>query len=164
LPSTKGREGSGIHPYKPPESVQPTEGHVCTGGVCSWLAKKVFRSDARAVLKIVGEFLKSCGNKVQVNCPFSPVLELFHWKAKMGWICGARKMQKNASLKSRKVKNFALARIRPKSMYGFETTRCKVTVSELTAWRWSVKMLLDPNLDLVRNVVLPLANRNSSWL
>jgi hypothetical protein len=28
----------------------------------------------------------------------------------------------------------------------------------------SVKMLLDPNLGLARNVVLPLANKNGSWL
>jgi hypothetical protein len=41
-------------------------------------------------------------------------------------------MQKNASLKSGQVKNFALAEIRPKSMYRFETAGCKVTVAELT--------------------------------
>jgi hypothetical protein len=28
----------------------------------------------------------------------------------------------------------------------------------------SVKMLLDPNLGLAKNVVLPLANRKGSWL
>jgi hypothetical protein len=54
----------------------------------------------------------------------------------MGWLCGARQMQKNASLRSRKVKNFASAEIRPKSVYGFGITDCKVTVAELTAWRF----------------------------
>jgi hypothetical protein len=44
-------------------------------------------------------------------------------------------MQKNSSLRSRQVTNFASARIRPKSMYGFGTTGCKVTVAELTAQR-----------------------------
>jgi hypothetical protein len=39
-----------------------------------------------------------------------------------------------------------------------------VTVAELTAWRQSVKMLLDPNLGLVRNVVLALANRDGIQL
>jgi hypothetical protein len=37
----------------------------------------------------------------------------------MGWFCGARQMQKNVSLRSRQEKNFALAEIRPKSIYGF---------------------------------------------
>jgi hypothetical protein len=41
-------------------------------------------------------------------------------------------MQKNVSLRSRQVENFASAGIRPKSMYGFGTTGCKVTVSELS--------------------------------
>jgi hypothetical protein len=68
-----------------------------------WLAEKAF----------------GYGNQVQVNCPFSPVLGLFHWKANMGWFCGARQMQKNVSLRSRQEKNFALAEIRPKSIYGF---------------------------------------------
>jgi hypothetical protein len=44
-------------------------------------------------------------------------------------------MQKNASLKPRRVKNFASAGIRPKSMYGFGTTGYKMTVAELTAQR-----------------------------
>jgi hypothetical protein len=44
-------------------------------------------------------------------------------------------MQKNASLRSRQVKNFASAGIRPKSMYGFGTTGCEVTVAELVAQR-----------------------------
>jgi hypothetical protein len=91
--------------------------------------------DAKAVPKIVGEFLKTCGNQVQVNCPFSPVLELSHWKTKMGWLCGARQMQKNASLRSRLVKNFATAGIRPKILYEFGTTGYKITVAELTAQR-----------------------------
>jgi hypothetical protein len=69
-----------------------------------WLAEKAFSSGARAVLKIVGEFLKPCGNRVQVSCPFSPVLGFSHWKAKIDWPCGARWMKKNASLRSRQVK------------------------------------------------------------
>jgi hypothetical protein len=44
-------------------------------------------------------------------------------------------MQKNVSLLSRQVKNLASAGIRPKSMYGFGTIGCKVTVAELTAQR-----------------------------
>jgi hypothetical protein len=99
------------------------------------LAEKTFRSDAKAVPKIVGEFLKVCGNQVQVNCPFSPVQDLFYWKAKMGWLFRAKRMQKNVSLRSRLVKNFASVGIRPKSIYGFGTTGCKVTVAELTAQR-----------------------------
>jgi hypothetical protein len=55
-----------------------------------WLAKKALRLDAKAVLKIVGEFLKPYGNRVQVSCPFSPVLGFSHWKAKIGWLCEAR--------------------------------------------------------------------------
>jgi hypothetical protein len=35
----------------------------------------------------------------------------------------------------RPVKNFASAGIRPKNMYRFGTTGCKVTVAELTAWK-----------------------------
>jgi hypothetical protein len=54
-----------------------------------------------------------------------------HWKATIGWLCGARQMQKNESLRSRQVKNFAGTR--PKSMYGFGTIGCKVTVAEFTA-------------------------------
>jgi hypothetical protein len=68
------------------------------------LAEKAFRLDAKAVLKIVGELLKPCGNKVQVSCPFSLVLGFSHWKAETGWLCGAGWMQKNASLRSRQEK------------------------------------------------------------
>jgi hypothetical protein len=53
----------------------------------------------------------------------------------MGWLCGARQMQKNVSLRSRQVKNFASIGIRPKSVYGFGTTGYRVTVAELTAQR-----------------------------
>jgi hypothetical protein len=81
-----------------------------------WLAEKSLRSDSKAVLKIVCEFLKFCGNWVQASCPFSPLLGFSHWKAKMGWLCGAKQMQKNVSLRSKQVKNFAAAGIRPKSL------------------------------------------------
>jgi hypothetical protein len=98
----KRRKEGKFLPYNPLElywrSVQPC-----------WLAEKAFWLDARAVPKIVGEFLKPCGNRVQVNCPFSPVLGLSHWKAKISWLCGVRQMQKNVSLRSRQVKNFASA-------------------------------------------------------
>jgi hypothetical protein len=50
----------------------------------------------------------------------------------MGWFCGVKLMQKNALLRSRQVKNFDLAGIRPKSVYGFGTTGCKMTVTEFT--------------------------------
>jgi hypothetical protein len=56
-----------------------------------------------------------------------------HWKAKIGWLCGVRQMQKNASLISRQV-NFASAGTRPKGIYGFWNIECKVTVAEVTAW------------------------------
>jgi hypothetical protein len=94
------------------------------------LAEKSFRSDAKAAPKIVHEFFKPCGNQVQVSCPFCPVFGFSHWKAKIGWLCGARQMQKNVSLRSRQVKNFASAGTRPKSGYGFGTTGGKVTVAE----------------------------------
>jgi hypothetical protein len=87
------------------------------------------------VPKIVDKFLKPCGNQVQVSCSFSSVLGFSHWKAKIGWLCGARRMQKNASLRSRQVKNFASAGTRPKRVYGFGIMGCKVTVAEFTAWR-----------------------------
>jgi hypothetical protein len=99
------------------------------------LVEKAFRLDAKTVPKIVGEFLKPCGDQVQVSCPSSLVLGFYHWKAKMGWLCGARRMQKNVSFNSRQVKNFASAGTRPKSAYGFGTMGCKVTVAEFTVRR-----------------------------
>jgi hypothetical protein len=95
------------------------------------LAEKAFRSDAKVVLKIVGKFLKPCGNRVQVSCPFSLVLGFSHWKVKIDWLCGARQIQKNASLRSRQVKNFVSAGTKPKSVQGFATMGCKVTVLNL---------------------------------
>jgi hypothetical protein len=47
-------------------------------------------------------------------------------------------MQKNASLRSRQVKNFASAGTKPKSMYGFGTVGGKVTVAEFTDQRSSI--------------------------
>jgi hypothetical protein len=76
--------------------------------------EKAFSSDARAVPKVVGEFLKIYGNQVQVSCPFSLALGFSYWKAKIGWLCEARQMQKNASLRCVQVKNFALSRRRLK--------------------------------------------------
>jgi hypothetical protein len=38
-------------------------------------------------------------------------------------------------IKSKQVKNFASAGIRPQSVYGFGTTGYKVRVVELTGWR-----------------------------
>jgi hypothetical protein len=55
-----------------------------------WLAEKAFRLGANPVPKIVGEFLKPCGNWVQANCPFSLVLGLSHWKRKIGCPWGSR--------------------------------------------------------------------------
>jgi hypothetical protein len=91
--------------------------------------------DVREIPNIMGEFFKPSVNQVQVSCPFSPVLGFSHWKAKIGWLCGDRQMQKNASLRSRQVKNFASAETRPKSVYGFGTTLSKVTVAEFTTQR-----------------------------
>jgi hypothetical protein len=99
-----------------------------------WSAEKALRLDAKTDLKIVGEFLKTCGNQVQASSPFSSVLGFSHWKAKIGWQCGARQIQ-NAFLRSRQVKSFASAGTRPKSVYGFGTTGCKVTVAEFTGQR-----------------------------
>jgi hypothetical protein len=65
-----------------------------------WSAEKALRLDAKAVPKIVGEFLTPWGNQVHISCPFSPVLGFFHWKAKIGLLCGARWIQKNATLRS----------------------------------------------------------------
>jgi hypothetical protein len=58
-------------------------------------------------------------------------------------------MQKNASLRLRRVKNFASAGIKPKSVYRFVTTGCKVTVAELIARRsWTgLKYLVPGFLD-----------------
>jgi hypothetical protein len=89
--------------------------------------------ESKAVPKIEDEFLKPCVNQVQVSCSFSPVLGFSQWKAKIGWLCGARQMQKNVSLRTRQVKNFASAG--PKSVYGFGTVGCKVTVAEFSAQR-----------------------------
>jgi hypothetical protein len=74
---------------------------------------KALRSDVKAVPKIVGKFLKPSGNRVQVSCPFFPLLVFSHWKAKIGWLCGAKQMQKNVSLRSRQVKTFASTGSRP---------------------------------------------------
>jgi hypothetical protein len=82
------------------------------------LAEKALRLDAKAVLIIVGKFLRPCGNQVQISCPFSPLLGFFYWKAKIGWICLARWMQKNVSSRSRQVKNFVSAGIRPRAYRG----------------------------------------------
>jgi hypothetical protein len=79
-----------------------------------WSVEKALRSYTKAVLKIVGEFLKPCGNRLQVRCSFSLVLGFYHRKAKIGWLCGARWIQKNASLRSRQVKNFVSDGTRPK--------------------------------------------------
>jgi hypothetical protein len=119
-------------PYSPPKLDQPAGSHLHTEGECSCAG---LRSDARAVPKIVGKFLKSCSNQVQVSCPFSPVLGPSHWKTKMGWLCGARWMQKDASLRSRQVKNSAFIGTRPKSVCGFGTMGYRVTVAEFTAQR-----------------------------
>jgi hypothetical protein len=48
---------------------------------------------------------------------------------------GPGRKQKNVFLRSRQVKNFASARIRPISIYRFGTTRCKITVAGLPAWK-----------------------------
>jgi hypothetical protein len=44
------------------------------------------KSDAKAVSKLMGKFLKLCGNRIQVGYPFSPVLGFSHWKAKIDWL------------------------------------------------------------------------------
>jgi hypothetical protein len=49
-------------------------------------------------------------------------------------------MQKNVSLRSRQVKNFASIGTRPKSMYGFGIMGCKVTVADFIARRFRTRL------------------------
>jgi hypothetical protein len=77
----KEKGGDEFLPYIPPASRRLSR---------CWLAGKASRLDAKAVPKIMGKFLKTCGSQVQVSCPFSPLLGFSHWKAKMEWLCGAR--------------------------------------------------------------------------
>jgi hypothetical protein len=87
--------------------------------------------DAKAVPNIVGEFLKPCGNRVQVNL-FSST-RVFPLEGKDGLaLLGQVDAEK---CRSRWVKNFASAGIRPKTMYGFGNTGCKEIVAEFTARR-----------------------------
>jgi hypothetical protein len=58
-----------------------------------------------------------------------------HWKAKIGWLCGARWMQKNVSLRSRQVKNFASAGTKLKAYIYIWDYGVQVTVAEITARR-----------------------------
>jgi hypothetical protein len=51
----------------------------------------------------------------------------------MDLLCGAKQIQKNVSLRSRHIKNFASTGIKPQNVYRSGTTWCKVTVAELTA-------------------------------
>jgi hypothetical protein len=102
--------------------------------VHGWTSEKALRSDARTVLKIVGEFLKPCGNQTQVSCPFSSVLGFSHWKAKIGWLCGARQMQKNVSLRSRQVKKTLLQLGQDLKPCRYLGLWVKSKVAELTAW------------------------------
>jgi hypothetical protein len=67
--------------------------------------------DAKEIPKIVGQFLKS-----RLVASFLQCWDFSHWKAKIGWLCGARWMQKNVSLRSREVQNFASVGARPKSI------------------------------------------------
>lgn len=83
----------------------------------------------------VGEFLNPWGNLVQVSWPFVPVKGSSHWKANIGWLCGASRQQKNASFKSNTVKNVASGGIKLSRVYGFGTFGCKVSI----AWFTSLK-------------------------
>jgi hypothetical protein len=105
-PASHKEKGEGMSlPCSPPEVVQPTGSSE--GVQLWWSAEKAFRLNAKEVLKIVGKFF--C-------CPFSPVLGFSHLKTKVGWLCGARRLQKNASLRSMQVKNFVSAGTKPKSV------------------------------------------------
>jgi hypothetical protein len=73
--------------------------------------------------------------KSRLVAPFLHYWDFPTGKAKIGWLCGARQIKRNVSLRSRQVKNFASAGTRPKSMYGFGTMGCKVIVAEFTSWR-----------------------------
>jgi hypothetical protein len=98
-----------------------------------WSTEKAFRSDAKTVLKIVGEFLKPFGNQVQVSWFF-----LLEGKSRLAlWSGGYRKM----SLRSRQVKNFASA-----------GTRCKAYM-ELGLWgaKWQLLNLLPRGPELAWN-------------
>jgi hypothetical protein len=66
--------------------------------------------------------------------PLSPIIGIFHWKAKMGWLCGARWMQKKASVRSRQVKTL------PQMEQGLKACMDlgiwgAVTVAEFAAWK-----------------------------
>lgn len=76
---------------------------------------------------MAGELLKPCGSLVHVSWPWSPFSGFPHWKAKSGWLCGARRMQKKASLRSRQVKWVASAGMRLRRVYGLGTG-CRVSV------------------------------------
>ena len=60
------------------------------------------RSEARASPEMVGKFLNPCGG-VQVSCCLVPPTGSSHSKAKMGYDAGARRTQKKASLRLRRV-------------------------------------------------------------
>jgi hypothetical protein len=88
-----------------------------------------YKSHARAVPKMVGEILKSCGRQVQMNCCCPPNWGSSHWKGKMSWLTGANWMKKNAAFKSNYEKQVASAGVRASKMYGFGTTGCRVTAA-----------------------------------
>jgi hypothetical protein len=99
--------------------------------VCSkaFFAGCAHKSDARAVSKMAGEFLKPCGRWVQVNCCPPDWGWFSHWKAKMGWLTGANWMQKNASFESKHEKQVVSAGIRTSKVYGLGTTGCRASAA-----------------------------------
>jgi hypothetical protein len=134
LSSTKGREGGEFLSYNPPELVQPTEGHLHTGGVCSHAGRprKPLDQKPGQSQRLWESFWSLVATEYKLIVPF-----LYYWKftiARQRWV---------GSMGLGAVTwNIALAGIRLQSMYGIGTTRCKVTVAELlhgsrlSRWFW----------------------------
>jgi hypothetical protein len=88
-----------------------------------------YKSDIRAVPKIVGEFLRPYGRQGQVNCCWPPDWGVFLLEGKDGLAHSANLIQKNVSFKSKHEKQVASAGIRANKLYKFGTSGCKVTAA-----------------------------------
>jgi hypothetical protein len=80
------------------------------------------RFQAKASPKIVGEFLRSYGSLVQVNCPFIPVSGSSHSNANSGWMASTSCRQKKVSLRPRHVNTLVVGGIKLSKVYGLGTT------------------------------------------
>ena len=96
--------------------------------------RNLAKSDASVPLNMVGEFLNPCGNLVQVNCSFAPVVGFSHSKANRDWLLGASWRQK-ASFKSRHVNHPALESMSFSRVYGLGNPECRLMTASLMALR-----------------------------